>query len=105
MFTSSRQLEGKTIMLSQFWENIISVMLAIAGVALFAVLVSSKSNTAGVLQAFYSGNSNFLDTAISPVTGATTAPNLSYPTAGGGSGFSTFGMDGGTPMFNSMATG
>jgi hypothetical protein len=55
------------------------------------LLVSKNSNTAGVIQATASGYGNILDVAISPVTGATTAPNLSYPGSGGigQGGFST----------------
>lgn len=88
-------------MLNQLTENVISVMLAIVGVALLAVLVSKNSNTAGVLQAFFSGNSNFLAVAESPVTGDTVAINTSYPQGAGGLGFNTYGLDGGTPTFNS----
>ena len=47
--------------------------------ASLAVIVSKNSNTAGVIQAGASGFGNVLDVAISPVTGATTPPNLSYP--------------------------
>lgn len=60
-------------------EMLVTVFTLTAGVALAAVLVSRNSNTAGVAQSVFSGYSNALDTAISPVTGASVSPNLSYP--------------------------
>lgn len=69
---------------NELTESITTILLAIVGVAFLAVLVSKNANTTGVIQATASGFGNSLDTAISPVTGATTAPNLSYP---GSSGF------------------
>lgn len=65
-------------------ENLTTIAVAIVGLGIIAVLVSRNANTANVIQAGASGFSNALDTAESPVTGATTAPNLSYP--GGGFG-------------------
>lgn len=64
-------------------EMLLTVSMGIIGVAILAVIVSRNSNTAGVIQASASGFGNALDVAISPVTGATVAPNLVYP---GGSG-------------------
>lgn len=69
--------------MNQITEMLITIGMGIIGVALLAVIVSKNSNTAGVIQASASGFGNALDVAISPVTGATTAPNLAYP---GGSG-------------------
>lgn len=68
-----------------FLESLTTIGLAIVGVAIIAVLVSRNSQTPAVIQSAGSAYSNALDTAISPVTGATTAPNLSYP---GGSNYS-----------------
>lgn len=77
-----------------FWnattEAIVTIATAIVGVALLAVLVSKKSNTAQVIQAAASGFGNSLAVAIAPVTGADATPNLSYPSSG-------FGMDFGLP--------
>ena len=64
-------------------EALVTICVAICGVALLAVFVSKKSNTAAVIQAMGSAFGNSLDVAVSPVTGATTPPNLSYPSAGG----------------------
>lgn len=54
-------------------ENIISgvvtVLLAIIGVAIIAVLVSGQAKTAGVLQAGGGAFSSILGSALSPVTG------------------------------------
>jgi cell shape-determining protein MreC len=42
---------------------------AIVGVAMIAILISQKANTAKVIQAFSTGTSQVLGTALSPVTG------------------------------------
>ena len=75
----------------------VTILMAIVGVAILAVLVSQKSNTTGVIQAAASGFSNSLGMAMSPVTGASASINTSYPSSGlGGIGnlptFSGFGM-------------
>jgi PRD1 phage membrane DNA delivery len=63
-------------------EMLVTIGAGIIGVAMLALIVSKNSNTAGVIQASASGFGNALDVAISPVTGATTAPNLAYPSSG-----------------------
>lgn len=63
-------------------EAVVTILAGITGVALLAVLVSKNSNTAGVIQAGASGYGNALSTALSPITGATTAANLAYPSSG-----------------------
>lgn len=55
-------------------EPIVTIAVAIVGVAILSVLVSQKSNTAGVLGAFGSMFSNMLSAATAPVTGSATAP-------------------------------
>jgi hypothetical protein len=55
-------------------EGIVTILTAIVGVAILAVLVSSRSNTAGVLGAAGSAFSNALSAATGPVTGATARP-------------------------------
>lgn len=47
----------------------VSVVAAIIGVAIIAVLVSPKSQTAGVLTAAGSSLASILKAAVSPVTG------------------------------------
>ncbi len=65
-------------------EAIVTITTGIIGVAILAVLVSQKSNTTGVVQAFGSAFSNALGIAEAPVTGASYSPNLSYPSSGAG---------------------
>lgn len=72
--------------MDRFWESIVTIAVAITGVAMVAVIVSRNSQTPAVIQAAGSAFGNSLDVAVSPVTGRATAPNLSYPT-GGGFGF------------------
>lgn len=68
------------------FEPIVTIAVAIVGVAILAVLVSQKSNTAGVLAAAGSAFANSLSAATGPVTGATSAP---VNNIGGSSGLGT----------------
>lgn len=56
-------------MSEQLVTSVVTVLTAIIGVAIIAVLVSKNANTAGVLQAGGSAFSGALGTALSPVTG------------------------------------
>jgi hypothetical protein len=49
--------------------SVVTVLMAIVGVAIIAVLVSRNANTTGVIQATGNAFSGSLATAISPVTG------------------------------------
>lgn len=62
-------------------EPIVGIASLIVGVAIVAVLVSSRSNTAGVLQAAGSAFSNALGVATAPVTGTRLNLNVSYPSS------------------------
>lgn len=62
-------------------EKLVTIAVAIVGVATLAVLVSRQANTAGVIKAGGNAFSEALRAAVSPVTG------------GGG------GMSGFTPIF------
>lgn len=64
-------------MSDQLLTSIVTVITAIIGVAILAVLVSKQSNTTGVIKAASSGFAQDLAAALSPVTG--------------GGGFSGFG--------------
>lgn len=64
-------------------EIAIVFLSTIAGVAIVALLVSKKSDTAQVLQAGFSGYNNALAVAVAPVTGAVPQPNLQYPNSPG----------------------
>lgn len=80
-------------------EMMLTIGLGLLGVAALALVVSRNSNTAGVIQASASGFGNALDVAISPVTGATVAPNLAYP---GGSGIGSI-VGGFSPNITGLA--
>lgn len=64
---------------------VVTVLMAIVGVAIIAVLVSKNANTTGVIQAGSQGFSGALGTALSPVTGGGGFGSFT----GGGAGFST----------------
>lgn len=65
-------------------EAVVTIATAIVGLAIVSVLVSRKAQTPEVIQAAASGFNNALAVANSPVTGAATAPVLSYPNQGFG---------------------
>lgn len=50
-------------------EQIVTVAVAIVGVAILAVLVSKNSNTANVIKSAGDAFSSALGTAVSPITG------------------------------------
>lgn len=56
-----------------------SIVLAIIGLAIVAVLVSRKANTSGVIQASASGLANNIAVAQSPITGTSLNLSLGYP--------------------------
>jgi hypothetical protein len=56
-------------MSDQLITSIVTVLTAIIGVAIIAVLVSKQANTAGVIQSGGSAFSSALATAVSPITG------------------------------------
>lgn len=57
--------------MGHFGDQVVAIATAIVGVAIVAVLVSQRSNTANVITAAAQGFSEALGTAVSPVTGAT----------------------------------
>lgn len=80
--------------LNKAWEQVATIFIAITGVAIVAVLVSKKSDTAAVIQASGSAFGNSLGVAVSPVTGNQYNIDLSYPNSGlfGNVGFGNGGM-------------
>jgi hypothetical protein len=64
--------------MNDIWSGIITIAVAIIGVATLSVLVSKQSNTANVLQAAGESFSGALSTAVSPVTGASGVSIPSY---------------------------
>lgn len=65
--------------MSEFTKLVTTIVGLIVAVAIVALLVSPKAQTASVIQASASGLGNTLGVAESPVTGATYSINLSYP--------------------------
>lgn len=65
--------------MNQVTETVVTIATAIVGVAILALLVSRRSNTAAVIQAAASGFGNALNVAVSPVTGASMGGSLAYP--------------------------
>ncbi len=57
--------------MDDFFAGIITVLIAIVGVATVAVIFSKNANTAGVAQAFFGGISQDIGAAVSPITGGT----------------------------------
>lgn len=78
-------------------EGVVTIFSLIIGVAILSVLVSPKAQTSQVIQATASGFGNSLAVAMSPVTGAQTTINLSYPSGGGG--MPTFGGSGAPALY------
>lgn len=61
--------------------GIVSIALGILGVATLAVILSRKSNTAGVIQAGGSALGADIGAAVSPITGGTPSYEYSYPSS------------------------
>lgn len=51
------------------WSGIVTILVAIIGVATLAVLVSRQANTAGVIKAGAGGFAEMLRAATSPIGG------------------------------------
>lgn len=71
-------------MSEQLITSTVTVLTAIVGVAIIAVLVSKNANTAQVISAGGGAFSQSLATALSPVTGATGFGSFGSFTGGGG---------------------
>lgn len=73
--------------MSQTMEAVVTILTAIVGVAILSVLVSKKSNTAGVISAGSAAFGNALGIAVSPVTGSTVSGLGGGQGGGNGGGF------------------
>lgn len=69
--------------MNAFIEGAVTIALAVVGLAIISVLVSKNAQTSSVIQAAASGFGNSLGVAEAPVTGASYAPVLSYPSSNG----------------------
>jgi len=68
----------------KFVDGIITVLTAIVGIAVLAVLFSKQANTAGVITAASQGFGGILATAVSPIMGGGGyAPLVSNNASGG----------------------
>jgi hypothetical protein len=72
-------------------ESITTILIAIVGVAIIALIISPKAKTSQVIQAGASGFSNSLATAMTPVTGENVKIDTSYPSSGFGMENYSFG--------------
>ena len=68
----------------QLITSIVTVLTAIIGVAIIAVLVSKQANTSGVIQAGGSAFNSALATAVSPITGGTGVSSFGLGYGGAG---------------------
>jgi hypothetical protein len=66
----------------EVFEPVVTIIAGVIGVAIIAVLVSNRAQTANVFAAAGGAFSNVLSTAVSPVTGNAATPNVN---AGGNS--------------------
>lgn len=57
--------------MGRFGEELVTILTAVIGLAILAVLVSQRANTSQVIQSASSGFSNILQSAEAPVTGYT----------------------------------
>lgn len=87
-----------------------AIVASIIGVAILAVVISSRANTVNVITAFFSGVSNLVGVAISPVTGQSTGANAQGLPGGswsssGGTGGSLLGGYSGSSGSNGLGGG
>lgn len=61
--------------MNEAWQGIISVALAIVGVAIIATLVGEKAKTPEVIKAASGGFAADISAAVSPVTGQAFNPS------------------------------
>lgn len=54
---------------NQFINSVVTVMTAIIGLAIVAVIVSNRANTSGVIKSTGAAFSESIGAAVSPVTG------------------------------------
>jgi hypothetical protein len=80
--------------MDQFWTSVVTVATAIIGLAIIAVLVSGRAQTASVIGAASAGFANDISAAIAPVTGATASINTGSSLFGGFPGFAGQGGGG-----------
>lgn len=70
--------------MNEIGKEIAGIAALVVGVAILSVIVSTKSNSVGVIQAAASGFGNILSVATGPVTGNAPTANLAYPSSPNG---------------------
>ena len=55
--------------MNRIGEEVATILTAVIGVAILAVILSKRSNTTGVIDSGAKGFSSILSTALSPITG------------------------------------
>jgi hypothetical protein len=80
-----------------FGRELISVLMAIIGLAVLAVLVSRNANTTGVVNSASSAFNTALATAAGPVTGYSPGAPI-YAASGGAGLLSGLGLQGGLSL-------
>lgn len=84
-------------------EQVATIFAGIIGLAALAVLVSQKSNTAGVFASVGGAFSNAVSAAVSPVTGNSAAPNVNAGSSTNGFNVGSGGnLFGGLSLSNSL---
>lgn len=73
-------------------EKLVGIIGAIVALAVVAIVISARANTAAVLSSFFGGLSNLIGVAISPVTGQTVSGLQAGLTGGQWSGSGTSGF-------------
>lgn len=79
--------------MSQLTEAVVTILTAIVGVAILSVLVSRKSDTAGVIGAAGRAFGNSLGIATAPVTGSTVSGLAGLGSGGAGGSGNGFGLN------------
>jgi len=60
--------------------TLMAMFTGIVGVAMVAIIISQKANSAAVIQSLSSGIGNVIGAAVAPVTGNSTSNNAQTPT-------------------------
>jgi hypothetical protein len=89
--------------MNSFLTSMVTVLTAIIGVAIVAVLVSRNAQTPQVLNSFWGGFSGALQTATGPVTGGQGPATLTNNSFAGQSGLSSLAGTFLSPSLANMA--
>lgn len=64
--------------MNNVWSGIVTILVAVIGVAMLATLVSKQANTAGVIKAGAGGFADMLRAATSPLGGGVGYSSIGY---------------------------